>query len=51
MLIGMDIIQRGDFSISNGEGKTLFSFVLPPFEKKTDHYEKSIAINKSNRYP
>ena len=47
-LIGMDIIQLGDFSISNGAGKTLFTFAMPPFEDKTDLYEKAIAINKSS---
>jgi len=45
-LIGMDIIQLGDFSISNGEGKTLFTFSMPPFEEKTDLYKKSIEVNK-----
>ena len=45
-LIGMDIIQLGDFSISNGEGKTLFTFSMPPFEDKTDLYKKSIEVNK-----
>jgi hypothetical protein len=29
MLIGMDIIRLGDFSISNGSGETLFTFVMP----------------------
>jgi predicted aspartyl protease len=49
MLIGMDIILLGDFSISNGDGKTLFSFAIPPFSNKTDHYEKAIATNKRNK--
>jgi predicted aspartyl protease len=49
LLIGMDIILLGDFSISNGDGKTLFSFVIPPFENKTDYCEKAIAINKRNK--
>jgi hypothetical protein len=49
MLIGMDIILLGDFSISNGEGKTLFSFAMPSFENKTDHYEKALAVNKQNK--
>jgi predicted aspartyl protease len=49
LLIGMDIILIGDFSISNGEGKTLFSFAIPPFENKTDYYEKAIAVNKRNK--
>jgi len=46
LIIGMDIILLGDFSISNGGNKTLFSFAIPPFENKTDHYEKAIAVNK-----
>ncbi|WP_461256329.1 retropepsin-like aspartic protease [Treponema sp. R80B11-R83G3] len=49
LIIGMDIILLGDFSISNGGGKTLFSFAIPPFEKKTDHYEKAIALNNRNK--
>jgi hypothetical protein len=48
LLIGMDIILLGDFSISNCGGKTLFSFAIPPFENKTDLYEKALAVNKSN---
>jgi predicted aspartyl protease len=48
MLIGMDIIRLGDFSISNGAGKTLFSFAMPPFDDKTDLYEKALAVNGSN---
>ena len=42
LLIGMDIIQLGDFSISNGAGKTLFTFAMPPFEDKIDLYKRSI---------
>jgi len=49
LLIGMDIIQLGDFSISNGGGTTLFSFAIPPFENKTDHLEKALAINRRNK--
>jgi len=45
----MDIILLGDFSISNGGGRTLFSFAIPPFENKTDHYEKALAVNKRNK--
>ena len=29
ILIGMDIIQKGDFVISNAQGKTHFSFRIP----------------------
>jgi len=45
----MDIIQLGDFSISNGEGKTLFTFAMPSFESKTDLYEKAITENKHRK--
>lgn len=33
ILIGMDIISRGDFSITNFEGKTTFSFRIPSTQK------------------
>lgn len=49
LLIGMDIIQLGDFSISNGAGKTLFTFAMPPLEDKADLYEKANAVNKINK--
>ena len=48
ILIGMDIIGQGDFAISNAGGKTLFTFAIPPFEDKTDLYEKADAVNKEN---
>jgi len=47
LLIGMDIIKLGDFSISNGGEKTLFTFAIPPFIDKTNLYEKAIEINIS----
>ena len=47
LLIGMDIIKLGDLSISNGGGKTLFSFAIPPFDDKTDFYEKAVARNET----
>jgi hypothetical protein len=49
MLIGMDIIQLGDFSISNFEGKTVFTFAIPPFNNRTDLYEKALAVNKRKK--
>jgi len=33
MLIGMDIISKGDFSISNKDKKTTFSFRLPSYNE------------------
>ena len=29
MLIGMDIITKGDFAVSNYNGKTMFTFRMP----------------------
>ena len=49
LLIGMDIIMIGDFCISNGGGKTLFSFAIPPFENKTNLCEKAQAVNSRKR--
>ena len=34
ILIGMDIITMGDFVITNADGKTLFSFVIPTLNNK-----------------
>lgn len=33
MLIGMDIITMGDFSVTNENGKTVFSFRIPSIQK------------------
>jgi hypothetical protein len=49
LLIGMDLIQMGDFSISNHDGKTVFTFAIPPFQNRTDLYEKAIAISKRKK--
>lgn len=45
VLIGMDIITKGDFSITNKKGKTLFTFQTPPshvidFKAEIDKYIK-----------
>jgi len=42
----MDIIMKGDFAISNGGGKTRFSFVVPSFNEKISFTEKADEINK-----
>lgn len=49
MLIGMDIIAQGDFSICTGDKKTLFSFAIPPFENKVNLVDKADKINYRNR--
>ena len=44
LLIGMDVINQGDFAVSNYKGKTTFSFRWPSIEE-TD-YVKIINDNK-----
>lgn len=41
ILVGMDIIQQGDFLISNANGKTTFSFCLPSLKDQIDLLEIS----------
>lgn len=49
ILIGMDIIQKGDFCISNGKGNTTFSYCRPSHEEKTCLLKKTRdLINKNN---
>ncbi len=36
VVMGVDIIQKGDFAISNAEGKTTFSFCSPPLTPLID---------------
>jgi len=49
VLIGMDIIQLGDFAISNTNGKTIFSYCLPPHKNPVDLLEKSNCVNIKNK--
>jgi len=49
ILIGMDIIQSGDFSISNANGKTHFSYCLPPHTNPVCLVEKSNKVNKRKK--
>ncbi len=44
MLVGMDIINLGDFALSNNNGQTVFSFRIPSM-KKTD-YVKEINLER-----
>ena len=45
IIVGMDIINFGDFAISNKDGKTIFSFRIPPSDNPIDFLEQ---INKEN---
>ncbi len=46
LLIGMDIITLGDFSVTNGGGNTWFSFRIPPDGIQIDYVAKADAIQK-----
>ena len=46
ILIGMNIIQNGDFAIANAKGKTRFSFCIPPHDNPICLYEKSMKVDK-----
>lgn len=45
LLIGMDVIGRGDFAVSNYDGKTTFTFRFPS-KQKTDYVRQDIVENK-----
>ena len=55
MLIGMDVINQGDFAVSNHNGKTVFSFRMPSlteidYTKKPEH-ETSSKISRNSPCP
>jgi hypothetical protein len=51
MLIGMDIIGLGDLALSNGNGRTFFSFVIPPVPGKIDFVDKVEFLNREKGEP
>jgi hypothetical protein len=46
ILIGMDIIQLGDFHISNTGGNTCFSFVIPSLPVSLNLADEAEKLNK-----
>ena len=48
MLIGMDIIGKGDFAVCNFGGKTSFSFAVPPFPDRVNFADRAEAANRGN---
>jgi len=40
IIIGMDVITQMDIAITNGGGKTQFSFAIPPFKNRIDFSKK-----------
>lgn len=53
ILIGMDIINLGDFAITNKNGKTVFTYRFPSVERidfvKNPHKEKPLKVSKVGR--
>ncbi len=49
VIIGMDIIQAGDFAIANTNGITTFSYCYPPHKNPIDLLEKSERINPKRK--
>jgi len=47
-LIGMDIINCGDFAVTNTGGKTVFSFRIPSIQH-IDFVEEAVAANPTKR--
>lgn len=45
ILVGMNIIQLGDFAIANAKGKTRFSFCIPPHDKPICLLEKTQKVD------
>ena len=50
ILIGMDIINMGDFSVTNCDGRTKFSYRTPAIEH-IDYAEQARAIQRSREKP
>jgi hypothetical protein len=49
ILIGMDIINMGDFIVCNTDGKTSFSFAIPPLPSRTNFVDAAKTANKSDK--
>ena len=49
LLIGMDITGMGDFAVCNADGKTSFSFVIPPFPDRINFADQADAANKHSK--
>jgi len=50
VLIGMDVITKGDFALSNFQGKTTFCFRIPSVERiDFDPNRKTTSLNPSRK--
>ena len=48
ILIGMDIINKGDFVVCNTDKKTSFSFIVPSMPERSDLARKAETLNQNN---
>ena len=46
VLIGMDIIKKGDFAVCNTNGKTSFTFAIPPFPDRINFIDRAVKFNR-----
>jgi hypothetical protein len=49
MVIGMDIINMGDFAVCNTENKTSFSFVVPPLPERINFADKAEMFKRQKK--
>jgi hypothetical protein len=49
MIIGMDIINMGDFAVCNTDSKTSFSFVVPPLPDRINFADKAELLNRQKK--
>ena len=49
VLVGMDVITVGDFAVTNGGGKTVFSFRFPPADKHIDFAEQAKRLIEAQK--
>jgi hypothetical protein len=49
MVIGIDIINMGDFAVCNTENKTSFSFVVPPLSDRINFSDKAEMLNRQKK--
>jgi hypothetical protein len=45
LVIGMDIINMGDFSVCNTDAKTSFSFIIPPLSNRINYAYAADTLN------
>jgi hypothetical protein len=48
LIIGMDIVMKGDFAVCNADGKTSFSFAVPPFPDRINLADRANVANEQN---